>query len=142
MDTTVTAPRAATHLDVRFVRTSRATSGAARAEARLRLERLLSLPEAGHVVVPNAVLASMDARHEDAARLVGAWERLERDHRIGFPDAAISQFGDPADAAREALGDEGFERAYEQGFSLDLDGIRRLVSAEGSLADEASGSSV
>jgi hypothetical protein len=84
----------------------------------------------------------VDGRHEDAARLVGAWERLERDHRIGFPDAALAGFADPANAAREALGVEGFERANEQGFSLDLDGIRRLVSAEGSLADEASGSSV
>ena len=93
------------------------------------------------VVVPNAVLASFDARHEDAARLVGAWERLERDHQVRFPDAAIAQFGDPAAAAREALGDEGYERVYEQGFSLDLDGIRTLVLAEGSLDDETSGSS-
>jgi predicted ATPase/class 3 adenylate cyclase len=99
-------------------------------------------PMLATVVVPNAVLATVDGRHEDAARLVGAWERLERDHRIGFPDAALAGFGDPANAAREALGDEGFERAYERGFSLDLDGIRRLVLAEGSLADEASGSSV
>ncbi len=54
--------------------------------------------------------------------------------------AAIAQFGDPAAAARDALGDEGYERVYEQGFSLDLDGIRTLVLAEGAL-NETSGSS-
>jgi predicted ATPase len=93
------------------------------------------------VVVPNAVLASLEGRHEDAARLVGAWERLERDHRVGFPDAAISLFGDPAAAARDSLGDEGYERAYEQGFVLGLDGIRTLVLAEGAIEDEPSSSS-
>ena len=92
------------------------------------------------VAVPNAVLASMDGRHEDAARLIGAWERLERDHRVGFPESALSQFGDPAAAARETLGDEGYQRIYEEGFSLDLEGIRTLVLAEGSLEDEALGS--
>ena len=48
----------------------------------------------------------LDGRHEDAARLVGAWERLERDHQVGFPDAMIARFADPAAAARGALGDE------------------------------------
>ena len=96
-------------------------------------------PMLATVVVPNAVLASIDGRHEDAARLVGAWERLERDHRVGFPDAAIAQFADPAAAARGALGDEGYERFLKQGFSLDLDGIRTLALAEGSLVDETLG---
>ena len=58
------------------------------------------------VLLPNAIVASFEGRHEDAARLLGGWERLEREFLVRFPDVAIAQFGDPALAAREALGDE------------------------------------
>jgi hypothetical protein len=37
-------------------------------------------------------------------------------------------------AAREALGDEAYERAFEQGFGLDLDGIAQLTTAGGRIA--------
>ena len=63
------------------------------------------------VLLPNAIVASFDARHEDAARLMGGWERLEQEFLLRFPDVAIARFGDPAVAAREALGDEAYERA-------------------------------
>ena len=48
-----------------------------------------------------------------------------------FPDVAIAQFGDPALAAREALGDETYERAFAYGFELDNEGLTVLVRAGG-----------
>ena len=48
------------------------------------------------VMLPNAIVASFEGRHEDAARLMGGWERLEREFLVRFPDVAIAQFGDPA----------------------------------------------
>lgn len=83
------------------------------------------------VVLPNAIGAAIEGRHEDAARLVGAWERLQRDHQVRFPDVAVERFGDPSVAAREALGDEAYERAFEQGLDLDLAGIAQLATAGG-----------
>ena len=91
------------------------------------------------VVLPHAIVASFDGRHDDAARLAGAWERLQREHQVRFPDVAIEHFGDPTVAAREALGEAAYERFLKQGFSLDLDGIRTLALAEGSLVDETLG---
>jgi tetratricopeptide (TPR) repeat protein len=87
------------------------------------------------VMLPNAIVASFEGRHEDAARLLGVWERLEREFLVRFPDAAIAQFGDPALAAREALGDEAFERAFAYGFELDNDGVTALVRAGGDPTD-------
>ena len=83
------------------------------------------------VMLPNAIVASFDGRHEDAARLMGGWERLEREFLVRFPDVAIAQFGDPAVAAREALGDEAYEREFAYGFELDNEGLTALVRAGG-----------
>jgi hypothetical protein len=87
------------------------------------------------VLLPNAIVASFDGRHEDAARLLGGWERLEREFLLRFPDVAIARFGDPAVAAREALGDETYEREFAHGLELDIEGLTALVRAEGSLVD-------
>jgi predicted ATPase/class 3 adenylate cyclase len=83
------------------------------------------------VLLPNAIVASFEGRHEDAARLLGGWERLETEFLVRFPDVAIAQFGDPALAAREALGDETYERAFAYGFELDNEGLTALVRAGG-----------
>ncbi|MET0800384.1 MAG: tetratricopeptide repeat protein, partial [Actinomycetota bacterium] len=91
------------------------------------------------VLLPNAIVASFDGRHEDAARLLGGWERLERDFLLRFPDVAIARFGDPAVAAREALGDEAYERAFAHGFDLDIEGLTALVRAEGGRIDQPDG---
>ena len=82
-------------------------------------------------MLPNAIVASFDGRHEDAARLMGGWERLEREFLVRFPDVAIAHFGDPALAAREALGDEAYEREFAYGFELDNEGLTALVRAGG-----------
>ena len=81
------------------------------------------------VVLPNAIVASHEGRHEEAARLVGAWEQLQRQHQVRFPDVALERFGDPTAAARDVLGDDAFERAFESGLDLDLPGIARLAVA-------------
>ncbi len=93
----------------------------------------------GLVLLPNAIVASFDGRHEDAGRLMGGWERLQRDHLVRFPDVAIDQFGDPSVAARAALGDEEYERVFAQGFVLDLDGLAALARAEGGPIDQPGG---
>ena len=87
------------------------------------------------VLLPNAIVASFDGRHVDAARLLGGWERLEREFLLRFPDVAIARFGDPAVAAREALGDEAYEREFAHGLELDIEGLTALARAEGSLVD-------
>jgi hypothetical protein len=81
------------------------------------------------VLLPNAIVASFDGRHEDAARLLGGWERLELEFLLRFPDVAIARFGDPAVAAREALGDEAYEREFAYGFELDIEGLTALLRA-------------
>ena len=83
------------------------------------------------VVLPNAIVASLEGRHEEAARLAGAWEQLQRQYQVRFPDVALERFGDPTAAARDALGDDAFERAFESGLDLDLPGIARLAVAGG-----------
>ncbi len=88
------------------------------------------------VLLPNAIVASFVGRHEDAARLMGGWKRLERDFVLRFPDVAIEQFGDPAVAAREALGDEDYERAFAHGFELDIEGLTALARAESGRVDQ------
>jgi hypothetical protein len=83
------------------------------------------------VLLPNAIVASFEGRHEDAARLLGGWERLEQEFLVRFPDVAIAQFGDPALAAREALGDEAYDHAFAYGFELDNEGLTTLARAGG-----------
>jgi predicted ATPase/class 3 adenylate cyclase len=92
------------------------------------------LVEATEIATESAIFASFAGRHEEATRLVGAWERLQRDHQVRFPDVAIERFGDPTVAALEALGEEAFERAFEQGIDLDLAGIAQLATAQGQIA--------
>ncbi len=92
------------------------------------------------VLLPNAIVASFVGRHRDAARLMGGWKRLEREFVLRFPDVAIEQFGDPAVAAREALGDEGFERAFAEGSEMDIEGLTALARAESSRIEHPNGS--
>jgi predicted ATPase/class 3 adenylate cyclase len=60
-------------------------------------------------LLPHALLANLMGRHHRAAPLIGASNRLERDYDVHFPDG-LPFFGDPADQARAALGEEAFER--------------------------------
>ena len=82
------------------------------------------------VVIPNAYLANHDGRHERAACLVGAWDRIQEDLEARFPSAAMDHFGDPTVEARAALGDEAFGRARDEGFAMTVDQVVDLVTEE------------
>jgi predicted ATPase/class 3 adenylate cyclase len=82
-----------------------------------------------NVVIPHAIAANVTGQPERAARLVGAWNRLEEDYEIHFPAIGLGLFGDFAGDARAALGDEAFERARQEGLALNLQGIVGLIEA-------------
>jgi predicted ATPase/class 3 adenylate cyclase len=77
--------------------------------------------------LPHAMAANRLGRHERAARVIGAWNRLEQDYEIHFPAVALTYFGDPADESRAALGDEAFQAARSEGFGLDVKEIGELL---------------
>ena len=72
------------------------------------------------VLFPHALLANLMGRPSRGARLVGASNRLEREYDVHFPEIGLEFFGDPADQAREALGDEAFERGRAEGEAMTL----------------------
>ena len=69
-------------------------------EATVLATESTAAPMLATVVVPNAVLASIDGRHEDAARLVGAWERL--DATIGSASRMPRSLSSPTRPPRHA----------------------------------------
>ena len=83
------------------------------------------------VLHPNAYLAIHDGRHRHAARLIGAYERLEEDFGAHVPEVGLQFFGDPLAAAKQVLGEEAAERVRAEGFAMDLNEIRGLLE-EGS----------
>jgi predicted ATPase/class 3 adenylate cyclase len=70
-------------------------------------------------------LASRDGDHEQAATLLGAWTRI-KDEGGGVPPTFLLAhfFGDPEGEARRALGEEAYERARAEGYSMSPDQAR------------------
>ena len=85
------------------------------------------------VLLPYARFANEEGRHRDAARLVGAYNRVEADFDVHIPDIGVVFLGDPAERAREALGDQEFELARSEGFASSADELFALVEREASL---------
>jgi hypothetical protein len=81
-----------------------------------------------HVLIPHALLSLKLGRAAAAATFVGAWERLERDYEVNFPEQGRMFFPDPAEI-RAALGDDAYERAWAEGFTMDVDEMVALVVA-------------
>jgi predicted ATPase len=79
--------------------------------------------------LPHAIASNRLGQYERAARVIGAWNRLERDYEIHFPSVGIGFWGDPVDDARAALGDAAFEEARMEGFQMDLGEIGELLQA-------------
>jgi hypothetical protein len=75
----------------------------------------------GTIAMGFAFIASSEGRHERAARLVGAAERIRRDAGGGPLPELLRRLGDPEGDARRALGDEAFERARAEGYAMDLE---------------------
>jgi tetratricopeptide (TPR) repeat protein len=73
------------------------------------------------VVMPQAIVAAKAQRFRRAAVLMGAWETLQVDHGVHFPDVGLSFFGDPAEESRAALGDHAYAEAFDAGRALTLD---------------------
>jgi predicted ATPase/class 3 adenylate cyclase len=79
------------------------------------------------MVLPHAVLANHEGDPDRAARLVGAWARIERDSDLRFPDQAPVQYDDAEDHARASLGDDAFARARAEGFAMSTDQVVDLL---------------
>jgi tetratricopeptide (TPR) repeat protein len=75
----------------------------------------------GTMAMGFAFIASSEGRHERAARLVGAAERIRRDAGGGPLPELLRRLGDPEGDARRAIGDEAFERARAEGFAMDVE---------------------
>jgi len=84
----------------------------------------------GTVLLPLAMLASIDGKHDRAARLLGAWARIGQEFGVQFPDIAIDRFGDPELEARVALGEQEFERAHAEAFGSSLEEIVALMTED------------
>ena len=84
------------------------------------------------LLLPYARIANEEGRHEDAARLVGAYNRVEDDYDLHIPDVGIAFLGDPRLAATEGLGEAGYERAWASGYALSLDEMLTLAAHEAS----------
>jgi tetratricopeptide (TPR) repeat protein len=82
----------------------------------------------GLVAFAHALAANRTGAFERAAQLVGAMEMLERTYDLQGPAAGFQFFGDPADEARAALGEEAFERARSEGAELDLMQVAQLLT--------------
>jgi hypothetical protein len=88
------------------------------------------------LLLPYARLANRDGRHHDAARLVGAYNRIEEDYDVHIPQVGVIFLGDPGEHARTALGDEGFERARGEGLALSVEQMFALVAREASIRED------
>jgi len=72
------------------------------------------------VLGPHALIANLTGRADRAATLVGASSRLEREYDVNFPEVGLAFFGDPAEQARAAMGDDAFELAWAEGEAMTL----------------------
>jgi predicted ATPase/class 3 adenylate cyclase len=84
------------------------------------------------LLLPYARIANEEGRHAVAARLVGAYNRVEDDYDLHIPDIGIAFLGDPKQAANEALGDDAYERAWTSGYALSLAEMLTLAAQEAS----------
>jgi predicted ATPase/class 3 adenylate cyclase len=84
------------------------------------------------LLLPYARIANEEGRHDDAARLVGAYNRVEDDYDLHIPDVGVAFLGDPQLAAKEALGDDAYERAWASGYALSLEEMLTLAAHEAS----------
>jgi predicted ATPase/class 3 adenylate cyclase len=68
-----------------------------------------------------ALLANDEGRHDRAARLMGAVARVRDELGGGIPRELIGRWGDPEEDARQALGDDEYQRALVEGYAMDTE---------------------
>jgi hypothetical protein len=87
-------------------------------------ESLTMLTEAGNIVTTAVILrgfaelANRRAQHRRAALLIGAVERIRDEVGGGAPPELMASWGDAEGNARRALGDEAFQRARAEGYTM------------------------
>jgi predicted ATPase/class 3 adenylate cyclase len=88
------------------------------------------------LLLPFARIANDEGRHEDAARLMGAYRRIEDDFDVHIPRIGVEYLGDPEVQARAELPDEAFRAAHDEGYGWALE--QAFVAVEGEAAREPS----
>jgi tetratricopeptide (TPR) repeat protein len=73
------------------------------------------------VLMGLALLANDDAHPERAARLIGASARIRDELGGGIPPELMGRWGDPANDAKVALGEDAYERERAEGYAMDTD---------------------
>jgi tetratricopeptide (TPR) repeat protein len=68
-----------------------------------------------------ALVANDDGLPERAARLVGASARVRDEVGGGIPPELIGRWGDPANDATTALGQDAYGRARAEGYAMDIE---------------------
>jgi predicted ATPase/class 3 adenylate cyclase len=86
------------------------------------------------LLLPFGRIANHEGRHEDAARLMGAYRRIEDDYDVHIPRIGVEQLGDPEVQAKAALRDEAFRAAHDEGYGWSLE--QTFVVVEGEAARE------
>jgi anaphase-promoting complex subunit 5 len=79
------------------------------------------------MLLPLSLVVSHEGRHELAARLHGNAARMRDELGGGPPSIAFERFGDPAEGARQALGEAGYQRAWAEGHALTIDEVVAMV---------------
>jgi predicted ATPase/class 3 adenylate cyclase len=90
------------------------------------------------VLLPYARIANHFGRHEDAARMMGAYNRIEDDYDVHIPRVGVKFLGDPEEPARAALGGAAFDAARAEGYAWSLDEAFASVVREASVEDAPS----
>jgi hypothetical protein len=86
------------------------------------------------LLLPFARIANHQDRHEDAARLMGAYRRIEDDYDVHIPRIGVEYLGDPEVQAKAALQEEAFRAAHDEGYGWSLE--QTFVVVEGEAARE------
>jgi non-specific serine/threonine protein kinase len=86
------------------------------------------------LLLPFARIANHEGRHEDGARLMGAYRRIEDDYDVHIPRIGVQYLGDPEVEARAALGDEAFRTAHDEGYAWTLEQAFVVVEGEAARA--------
>ena len=102
-----------------------AGANAALAEAGPMFRESRDLQGLVRILILAAAVAIAESDHGRAARLMGAADKLHEPLGEISTPLTILRIEDPEAAAKEALGDEAFEAAYQQGRKADLDSFMR-----------------
>jgi predicted ATPase/class 3 adenylate cyclase len=91
------------------------------------------------LLLPFARIANHEDRHEDAARMMGAYRRIEDDYDVHIPRIGVEYLGDPEVQAKAELGDEAFRAAHDEGYGWPLEQAFVFTEREAARMDTPSG---